>query len=379
MNVLFVHDHKLRKVGNEFYTTGGFSDSVTNRYTDIFGKMVLLCRASENNNILGCEKISNDKLRVCPIYTNKMLPNKKILGILNKEIEKSDKVIVRLPSILGLYASKIAFKKNKTLMVEVVGSAFGSYWYKSLIGKVLAYPLELVNKIIIKKADYVLYVSEDYLQKEYINKKNTYGCSDVILGERNKKILDNRISKIKNNFKQDKIILGTLSQIDQKYKGHRNVIEAISKLKKDNIEIEYRLAGSGDRKYLLKLAQKYNVKNNIVFCGQIKHENINEWIDKLDIYIQPSFTEGIPRSVIEAIYRGCPTIVSDAGGMYELIEKDYTFKKGNTIDLVKKLKKINKDKLVDMAQRNFEYSSKFDSDIILERRRKFLERFKNGE
>ena len=59
-------------------------------------------------------------------------------------------------------------------MVEVVGSAFGSYWYKGLIGKVLAYPLELVNKIIIKKADYVLYVSEDYLQKAYINKNIYY-------------------------------------------------------------------------------------------------------------------------------------------------------------------------------------------------------------
>lgn len=378
MNVLFVHDHRLRKVKNDFFTTGGFSDSITSRYTSVFEKMTLMCRASQNNNIVGCSKIENSKVEISPIYENKLIPKKKLIKKIENEIEKADRVIVRMPSILGIYAAKTSIKKGKKLMVEVVGSAFGSYWYKSLFGKFVSIPLELINKSIIKKADYVVYVSEDYLQKEYPNDKNTLGCSDVALDKRTESVLDFRNKKIKE-MSNNKFILGTLSQIDQKYKGHKNVFEAISILKDKGIEIEYRLAGGGSKSYLLKLAKKYKIEENIIFCGQIKHDDINEWIDELDIYIQPSLTEGIPRSVIEAIYRGCPTIVSNAGGMYELIEKKYTFKKGNTNDLVKTLQKINKKNLEEMSQRNYDYSSKFDLFNIIDKRRKFLERFKNGE
>lgn len=379
MKLLFVHDHKLKKYSGEFYTTGGFSDSVTKRYTDVFDEMTLLCRAVENSDISGYEKIENKKVRVCPIYENKLIPKKNLLKILKQKVDESDRIIVRMPSMLGLYAARIALKKKKKLLVEVVGSAFGSYWYKNLIGKIVAMPLDLANKYIIKKSDYVLYVSEKYLQKKYPNHKINFGCSDVILKERTPIILENRIKKIYTNNNENKFILGTLSQIDQKYKGHKNVFEAISILKKYNINIEYRLAGSGSTKYLSMLAKKYNVEDNIVFCGQIKHENVNEWIDDLDIYIQPSLTEGMPRSVIEAIYRGCPVIVSNAGGMYELIEEKYTFKKGNTNELVKILKSINIKDLEKMSKRNFEFASKFDIETILKKRKDFLEKFRNGE
>ena len=378
MNVLFVHDHRLRKVDAEFYTTGGFSDSVTSRYTSVFDKMVLMCRAFQNSDIEGCSKIENPKVEVCPIYKNRLIPQKKLIKKIENEVEKVDRVIVRMPSILGIYAAKIAMKKRRKLMVEVVGSAFGSYWYRSLFGKFVSIPLEFVNKKIIKKADYVVYVSENYLQKEYPNKQKKLGCSDVVLEKRNTSILEWRKNKIKN-MSNNKMVFGTLSQIDQKYKGHKNVFEAISILKKKGINIEYRLAGSGNKSYLENLAKKYDIENNVVFCGQIKHENINQWIDDLDIYIQPSLTEGIPRSVIEVIYRGCPAIVSSAGGMYELIEVNYIFKKGDTSDLVKKIESIDINKLEEMAERNYKFADKFDFDKIMPKRKDFLNKFKDGE
>lgn len=378
MNLLFVHDHRLRKVDDFYYTTGGFSDSVTSRYTSVFDKMTLLCRASQNNNVIGCSKIENPNLEISPIYENRLLPKKSLLNKLQNEIKKADRIIVRMPSILGVYAALIAIKQQKKLMIEVVGSAFGSYWYRSIFGKFVAIPLEFINKILVKKADYVVYVSEDYLQKKYPNISSTLGCSDVVLDKRSELVLEARKERI-NKMNEKNFVLGTLSQIDQKYKGHKNVFDAISKLKKQGINIEYRLAGSGNKSYLLNLAKKYDIENNVVFCGQIKHDDINEWIDNLDIYIQPSLTEGMPRSVIEAIYRGCPTIVSSAGGMYELIENDFTFKKGNTSDLVESFSKIDKKRLINMADRNYEFASKFDYDKILNARIKFLQKFKDGE
>lgn len=370
MKLLFIHDHRLRKTNDNFYTTGGFSDAVTSRYTEVFDKMTLLCRASNNNDINGYVKIENNKLNICPIFENKSIPNKKTISIIKKEIEENDVIIVRLPSMLGLYGAKIALKLNKPLIIEVVGSAFGSYWYKSILGKFVSLPLELMNKHYIKKANYVLYVSEDYLQKKYLTNGISIGCSDVVLEQRNNMVLENRLKKI-NSYQDKNIVLGTLSQIDQKYKGHKTVFKVISRLKNEGYNIKYRLAGSGSKKYLEQLAKKYNIEECIEFNGQIKHENINEWIDSIDIYIQPSLTEGMPRSVIEVLYRGCPTIVSNAGGMYELIDKKYTFKKGNENSLYNILKTINSKKLYDMATNNFEFSKKFDYNTLHNKRRDF--------
>ncbi len=378
MRVLFIHDHRLRKVNDVYYTTGGFSDSITKRYTDIFESMTLLCRASYNNNIKGCSKIENSKVSICPIFENKLLPKKKIVRILQKEIDKNDRIIIRLPSLLGIYAGLIALKKRKKVYIEVVGSALGSYWYRNLFGKIVAYPLEIFNKKLIKKADYVSYVSEDYLQHEYPNNNHTLGCSDVLLEERNITVLNKRITKIKKCLIKKKLVLGTLSQIDQKYKGHKTVFKAISALKKQGLFIEYRLAGNGKKSYLLSLARKYDIEDNIVFCGQINHKDINNWLDDLDIYIQPSLTEGMPRSVIEAIYRACPTIVSNAGGMYELIEEKYTFKKGNISELITILSEIDIEKLENMAKRNFEFSSKFEEKNLTQKRNNFLLEFKRS-
>ena len=371
MEFLYAHDHKLIKNGNSYFTTGGFSDEITSRYTDVFGKMTLLCRAIDTKNINGCSRISNSKVVVHPFFLNKILPSKKNFRQINNEINEADIVMVRLPSLLGLYVALRSDRINKKFCVEVVGSAWGSYWYKSKLGKIVAYPLEIANRYIIRKAQFALYVTEDYLQKEYPTNGKSISCTDVILGKRTIDLLNARVKKIKNRENKKNLILGTLAQVDYRYKGQATVIQAIVEMKKKGVNIEYRLAGSGSKKHLYEIAKSYGVEENIIFYGPIKHSEIESWIDDIDIYIQPSLTEGMPRAVIEALYRGCPVIVSNAGGMYELVESCYTFKKGNKNSLINILNKIDNPKLLDMAKRNYWFSEKFSYNILMEKRKSF--------
>ena len=379
MKLVFAHDHKIRIYNNQFYTTGGFSDEVTKRYTNVFGNMTLICRATVVQSNEGLVRIDNEFVKIYPLMVNKAYPSKAVLENIKNEIKDADRVIVRLPSLLGVYTAIIAFRLNVPLCVEVVGSALGSYWYKNSIGKVTALPLELINKYIVKRAAYVLYVSEKYLQKEYPSSGKNIGCSDVVLEKRNESILANRLNKIETMPNEKNIVIGTLAQVDQKYKGQDTVIRAIAELRKLGYTIEYRLAGSGKHEYLNQIADTEGVADCIKYCGQIKHEFINEWLDELDIYIQPSLTEGMPRSVIEALYRGCPTIVSSAGGMYELLTEEYRFLKGNTDGIVNILSKVSQEKLKKMATQNYDFSSKFDYDKLNEKRHNFYERFRDDK
>lgn len=375
MKLLYAHDHKLRYFENGFYTTGGFSDQVTNRYTSVFENMVLLCRAIKSDNIGGCSRIGNANVDVCPLFCGKVLPTKANLRLIQTQVMAADVVMVRLPSLLGLYTAFIAFANKKKVCVEVVGSAWGSYWYKSFSGKIAALPLEVLNKCVIKNAAYVLYVTDDYLQKEYPTKGVSVGCSDVVLDVQEIDVLNRRLEKIKK-WAENSIVLGTLGQIDYKYKGHKTVLQVIAELKKLGVKVEYRLAGNGSRGYIEGLALKYGVLDNIKFYGQISHEEINQWIDELDVYVQPSLTEGMPRSVIEAIYRATPTIVSDAGGMYELVESDSIFKAGSVEHLFEIIRKLSNKKMLSMAQRNYIFCEKFDCNKLSKKRESFYTRIK---
>ena len=61
-------------------------------------------------------------------------------------------------------------------------------------------------------------------------------------------------------------------------------------------------------------------------------------MDQVDIYIQPSLTEGLPRGLLEAMSRGCPAIASRVGGIPELLGNSCLHRPGDAEGLARLLK-----------------------------------------
>ena len=164
-----------------------------------------------------------------------------------------------------------------------------------------------------------------------------------------------------------------------KYKGQRFVIEALSILKKRGFtNFEYQVAGAGDAKYLLKVAQKFHVEDQVKIIGSIPHDKIFDWFDSIDIYIQPSLTEGLPRAVVEAMSRALPCAGTCTGGIPELIDKKYICKKKRHIasqiaELIILLS--SNDEMQRTAQQNYEKAKEYSVNILESKRDKFLEKF----
>ena len=127
-----------------------------------------------------------------------------------------------------------------------------------------------------------------------------------------------------------------------------------------------------------EVAEKNNVNDNVVFIGSLSHEKIFDWIDNIDIYVQPSKTEGLPRSLVEAMSRACPCIGSEAGGIPELLDQEYVFKKGKNKDLAKLIEGFSESKMLQQAKLNFEQAKKYNDEAINIKRNKFYEEFFNG-
>lgn len=286
--------------------------------------------------------------------------------------KKMDMIFIR-GGIIALLGVDAARKINKPYLVECAGCAWDEYWNYSLFGKMLAPYMEYRTKRDTKNAAFVIYVTEKWLQRRYPTMgKSTY-ASNVILEDIDESALSKRLEKIKSD-NQTKIRIGTTGGIGNKSKGQQFVIRAMSKLKKD-YDITYELVGGGDDKFLKTVAKRFNLQDKVIFKGQLTHDEVLKWLDGLDYYIQPSMQEGLPRALIEAMSRACPAIGSTTGGIPELLDDDYIFKRGSIRDLVNIFRNVLGKNLEKIAIKNFEKSKEYQIAVLNKRREKIYKEY----
>lgn len=368
--VTFIHDHKFRYIDGKFYSTGGLSDDALERYIRAFGSVKVIARIiNEDETSKGYSEITSKNVE---IIDGSILTNEEF----KKIVRKSNYVICRLPSFLGYKGAFYAKRFDIPYLTEVVGCAWDALWNHSLKGKVIALPTFLFMKQIVKNSKYSIYVTKYFLQNRYPTNGRSTNCSNVSLKEIRDDVLTRRLLKIKEQ--NDRIIIGTTAAIDVKYKGQQYVIMAIGKLKEIGIHnIYYELVGGGSSEYLKQVAIKYNVEENVKFLGVKPHKEIFDWLDNIDLYIQPSKQEGLPRALIEAMSRALPSLGANTAGIPELLEKQVIFSNSsqNVEEIAKMLINFDETKMMKQAKKNFDEAKQYEKTIIEERRNNFLKLF----
>lgn len=389
MKLLFVYSAKFKKdnEGN-LYTDGSINETLWKRYTDIADEVEIISRLEpyEHAREYAIEKFNqfdttNKSLVEVPdlfssitSYVN-YAKRAEFKRIIKQKVIENDYIIVRVPSTEGYLAIKYAKQYNKPYLVEVVGCPKDALWNHSFKGKILAYPNYLAMKKAVKDSPYALYVTNQFLQERYPSTGKNIGCSDVILTQSENDVLYKRLLKIQNLEETSPIILGTTAAVNVRYKGQEYVIQAIGKLKKAGYNFEYHLAGGGDNSYLKEIAEKSGVSNEVKFLGTLPHDEVFSYLDSIDIYIQPSLLEGLPRALVEAMSRACPAIGTRVGGIPELLQVDSLFAKGAVDEICELLKQVDSATLIKHAERNFNKAKEYDMDVLEERRKSFYKEF----
>lgn len=394
MKILFIQGGSRLKQDTEgnWYTDPNFNDDVWKRYVDLADSLTILLRRerkiyTKEYALQKFNKVLDDsRIRIVPLvdFTESKLSMlnpfvyKEIKRVIFAEVQKADKCFIRSGSHYTRVAYDACIKYHKPYLFEATGFAYESFSHHSFIGRIIANKVENDYRLMARDAVQATYVTSEALQKRYpCASGKMIGVSNVQLSALDDSILTKRLKKVQNRQSSDTIVLGTAAFLDVKWKGQYLVIKALAELKRQGYtNFRYELLGMGTGQKLIKLAESLGVKDEVKVIGAVPHSKVFEWLDSLDIYIQPSFQEGLCRAIIEAMSRGLPVVCSNTGGNYELIDNDYIFDCGDYNKMSSLLIDIQ-DHLSEQSKKNFEESKKYEKSMLDSRRKAFFREFVN--
>jgi glycosyltransferase involved in cell wall biosynthesis len=178
-------------------------------------------------------------------------------------------------------------------------------------------------KLVLKKVDAIIAMSQEWLQVESILPgKKVFYLPNFIDIDFYHSALENHQAKLRNSQPTNLLYLGYLG----KAKGTFDLIDAASFLYKQGSKCVFDLVGSeltpGELDLLQEKIRMLNlqgiVRLNLPAYGKEKLP----YFQNADIFVYPSYHEGIPMAVLEAMASGLPIIATRVGGLPDLVHEN---------------------------------------------------------
>ena len=140
-------------------------------------------------------------------------------------------------------------------------------------------------------------------------------------------------------------------------KGVFELIESFAKLYKSFNNSRLILVGEGPAKNkLLERIRALGIQDFVYFVGRKPHDEIPEWLNACDIFVLPSYSEGLPNALVEAMACKCPVVATRVGGIPEVLknkENGLLIKPQNVGDLTESLIYLisHREEAIEMGER----------------------------
>ncbi|MBE7020166.1 MAG: glycosyltransferase family 4 protein [Ruminococcaceae bacterium] len=227
--------------------------------------------------------------------------------------------IVHCHTPVAAMLTRLAARKARKKGTRVIYTAHGFHFFKGapLLNWLIYFPIEWLCSFF---TDTIITInSEDYsFARKYFHAKEIKYVRGV--GIDTKKFSKKEINKneilMELNIPTTAKILFSVGELN-KNKNHKTVIKALSEIEDNNIY--YLIAGEGSLKdELADYTKELKIEDRVKFLGY--RNDIPDLLCTTDIFCFPSYREGLPVSVMEAMASGLPIIASNIRGNVDLID-----------------------------------------------------------
>jgi glycosyltransferase involved in cell wall biosynthesis len=310
-----------------------------------------------------------------------LFSNIKSIIELTKLIKKENYDIVHvhtpIAALLGRIAAKLAGTKN------IIYTAHGFYFHDEMpnMQYKLFYNIEKYAArfftdwlLLQSKEDYEISINNKFLKNDRI--MHLSNGVDLINKFNPSKVNLNFINELKCNLKikENDVVFSFIGRL-VKEKGVFELIEAFSMLERNYQNVKLILIGDfldseRDQDSYLKIKDLMK-SPNILHLGYRKE--IPELISLSDVFVLPSYREGLPRSIIEAMGMEKPIIATNIRGCREEVidgKNGYLVEKESVLSLYKAMKRLFQDekKRIDFGKASRKIAEQdFNEDIVLKK------------
>lgn len=107
-------------------------------------------------------------------------------------------------------------------------------------------------------------------------------------------------------------------------KGHQVLLEAFAELLAHSPEARLTLAGDGpEREALERRTRELGIAESVRFLGAVAHDDVRDLYARADVFCLPSFAEGVPTVLMEAMAMELPVVATRVMGIPELVDEEH--------------------------------------------------------
>jgi teichuronic acid biosynthesis glycosyltransferase TuaC len=131
--------------------------------------------------------------------------------------------------------------------------------------------------------------------------------------------IDRAEARSRLGIDQEAVVLFTLGNLIRR-KGYDHLIKAVGPLIKRDAKVCCYIGGKGPQKKELEaLIALLGMRDNIILLGQVPQDQMNDWLNACDLYVQPSLSESFGVVQLSALGAGIPVVATLNGGSEEII------------------------------------------------------------
>lgn len=219
-----------------------------------------------------------------------------------------------------LYPSGFAaLQIGKALSVPVGAGAVGSD-----VHSIRSWVVKMYTRKLLREVDFSVAVATDLLRRMIAMGANEErarlilnGCDTSVFRPG-----DRREAREKLNIDPNCEMIAYVGRLDLK-KGLRELVEAASTLHRDRPRLQVYMIGEGPDRHLIEHSIRDAGAGQFVHLpGACKPQEVARWLAAADLFTLPSYMEGCPNVVLEALACGRPVVATNVGGIPEIMTED---------------------------------------------------------